>query len=138
MSLPPAKGRHEAQAKSTFPFLKLPGEIRNKIDEIILLDVDFSLRVQIPPNTSAPRRAYCNITDEYQKGGDRDDLSGQDRGSVRLTQHSYSDRPSSSHTFVAVYLFQVCKQFDQEAAPLFYGRNLFSIYGLDSCHVFLE
>lgn len=111
-------------------FFKLPGEIRNMISEYALVDSRNCLRFQAPLNGSVDR-VYLRQPDLH--GPDRDDLPqheglrGQDeRTSLDYYFTSYEKRQPLPNEKLSVALFATCKQINAEAAPLFYGGNIFS------------
>ncbi|KAF2131407.1 hypothetical protein P153DRAFT_394749 [Dothidotthia symphoricarpi CBS 119687] len=121
---------------STFPFLKLPGEIRNMVYELLLVDQNFSLRFEARGQTgqSGVRRLYL----KYPGPPDRDDLPGRQQGSLRkhcTSFETYRYEWRSKHFEFIVKTFSICHQINNEAGSVFYGKNLF-VFG-ETFHLYM-
>lgn len=126
--------------ETTFPFLQLPGEIRNIIYTYALVDTSYSIRLEA---NISKRDGRCIVRRLYRarpSDPDRDDLPGQTKGSITKPSHSFKEedpvRRSSQSSF-GVNMFQVCRQINVEAAPIFYGKNLFAFEAVPHMYAFL-
>ncbi|KAH7414508.1 hypothetical protein DE146DRAFT_38159 [Phaeosphaeria sp. MPI-PUGE-AT-0046c] len=166
VAMPPPTGQRRARKPrttsvrepdtTTFPFLKLPGEVRNMIYAYVLIDPDYAIRFEA--NTS-PRDSRSIVRRLYRaaKGPpDRDDLPAQAKGSVTKACRSYKSSsmseqqknapgvlgrfksiPSFPQAYFATALLQTCRQIDSEAAPIFYGANMFAFEAVPHMYAFL-
>ncbi|KAH7095793.1 hypothetical protein FB567DRAFT_39948 [Paraphoma chrysanthemicola] len=126
---------------TSFPFLKLPGEVRNMIYSYLLVDYDHPLRFEA---RSRVQQGRCSVRRLYRaRPGlpDRDDLPGQLKGSITKSLISYksfdSFRKAQRQMTFGVRIFEACKQINQEAAPIFYGSNLFTFEAVPHLYTFL-
>ncbi|KAI9702353.1 MAG: hypothetical protein M1836_000832 [Candelina mexicana] len=101
---------------TTFPFLKLPPEIRNQIYRLVLV---------YPSMMVSPQVAMPN-------------LSGKKTG---RKQFGIRCEPRSQEGYippqVALSLFSVCRQIYQESMPLFYHENHFYVWSGSDLQSFL-
>ncbi|KAH7080357.1 hypothetical protein BKA63DRAFT_242239 [Paraphoma chrysanthemicola] len=126
---------------TSFPFLKLPGEVRNMVYSYLLVDHDHPLRFEAQSHVQQGR---CSVRRLYRaRPGlpDRDDLPGQPKGSITKSLTSYKTfhnfRKAQRQMTFGVRIFEACKQLNQEAAPIFYGNNLFTFEAVPHLYTFL-
>lgn len=119
----------------------------------VLIDPDYAIRFEA--NTS-PRDSRSTVRRLYRAARgppDRDDLPGQTKGSISKAHRSYKSSaqaqptdigherykriPSFPQARFAVALLQTCRQIDSEAAPLFYGSNMFAFEAVPHLYAFL-
>jgi hypothetical protein len=126
---------------TTFPFLKLPGEIRNLIYAYTLVDDDHSLRFEADVSKRDGRCIVKRLYRARPGPPDRDDLPNQQKGSITKPCTSYkrfdSFRKFELQMSFAINLFQICKQINGEAASIFYGNNIFTFEAVSHLYAFL-
>lgn len=69
-----------------------------------------------------------------------DDLSGQTNASITKSRYSYKNigaiPQNHSHSTLAVHIFLVCTQVNNEAASIFYGNNMFAFCAVPDFYSF--
>jgi hypothetical protein len=122
---------------TTFPFLNLPGEIRNMIYTYAdLIDEDHSIRFETQTGRNG-RNTVCRMFRARRGPPDRDDLPGQLKGSITKACTSYRRWSGIPQMSFPVHLFQVCKQLNNEASSIFYSGNMFVFEDIPQLHIFL-
>lgn len=119
--------RLETTRRGTFPFMKLPAELRNVIYEMV---------VRFPNPGLSVRRPAERLHLESIRGMDDDDLD-LDPGEEVDRFESSDDWSDSPRFGVAVSkldlsILKVCKQIYAEAMPIFYGLNTFTMQSAES------
>jgi hypothetical protein len=127
----------QAVDETTFPFLELLGEIRNMIYHYILVDTEYSVRFR----ADVSKRDGCSIPSRLYRvrpgPPDRDDLSGQTKGSISKASHSYKLFSDLRQSGLSVNVLQVNRQIHAEAVFNFYSKNLFVFEGVPDMCAFL-
>ena len=109
---------------ATFPFLKLPAEIRNKIYAMI---VPFS-RVLISAHSPQKEVAHCKRLRPRRKAP---------TSRYHLQSDILSDTARRDFTTTTAFL-KVCRPFNQEVASLFYARTTFCFMSIKHINKFLD
>jgi hypothetical protein len=127
--------------ETTFPFLRLPGEIRNMVYYCLLVDEDYSIRFEATISKRDGRGIIRRLYRTHHGPPDRDDLPGQTKGSIAKFAQSYRRledlRDTRTYSIFSVAIFQVCHQINDEATSIFYGANLFVFDSSRNLHAFL-
>lgn len=123
--------------ETTFPFLELPGEIRNVIYRYALVDAEYSVRFE--SHISKHDGGSISVRTYRARPGppDRDDIPGQTRGSIYKPCHSYKPSSTTPQSRLSVNILQACRQINWEAASFFYGENMFSFEAVPHLYAFL-
>jgi hypothetical protein len=122
---------------TTFPFLQLPAELRLMVYNFALVDTLHTIRFGV---TTSKVDGRCIVQRFYRarRGpADRDDLPEQTKGSLTKSMKSYRPDPTFPQFVFGVNILQVCRQTNAEAAPIFYGDNMFGLEATPHLHVFL-
>ncbi|KAF2030161.1 hypothetical protein EK21DRAFT_112268 [Setomelanomma holmii] len=126
---------------TTFPFLKLPGEIRNMIYTYLLVDQDHPIRSEAWISKRDWRGIVKRLFQARPGDADRDDLPGQQKGSITKTSASYKRfdgaRRVPKQMIFAVHLLLICRQINNEAGSIFFGNNLFTFEAPAHLYTFL-
>jgi hypothetical protein len=123
--------------ETTIPFLKLPGEIRNCIYGYALIDHDYSIRFEAEKSKRDGRCIVRRLFRARPGPADRDDLPGQQKGSVSKACTSYKRVDNFQQSSFSINLLQTCRQINSEAAPIFYGLNFFLCEAVPHLYAFL-
>lgn len=112
-------------------FFDLPREIRNMIYEYALVDPQYSIRFHkgTPSNPNGRHRSFVRVYRDQPSEPDRDDLPGElQRKRHASGSQDYTRHPDEAkgNKILAVALLQTCKQINEEAASISYGRNVFT------------
>jgi hypothetical protein len=122
--------------ETTFPFLELPGEIRNMIFKFALMDAEHSVRFKAGTSKHDGRTLVRQWKRARPGPADLDDIPGQTKGSLMKTGIFY--RPYSGYRkSFDVHIFQICRQIGDEAASIFYGSNMFTFEVVPDMFAFL-
>ncbi|CAO2650423.1 Nn.00g017150.m01.CDS01 [Neocucurbitaria sp. VM-36] len=132
----PSSMSHENEL--AFPFLQLPGEIRNMIYECTLVDHHYSIRIEVIVSNCDRRYILRRLYRARPGPPDRDDLPNQQRPSLNKAYNSWKQEETFRQFSFARTLLQTCHQINEEAAPFFYGNNIFLSYAVPRLYAFLE
>lgn len=135
-----------------FPFLDLPGEVRNMIYAYVLVDPEYAIRFEANTSPRDSRSVVSRLYRATRGPPDRDDLPSQTKGSITKLYRSYKSTqikvtpgvvtrykpvPSFPQAQFVLALLQTCRQIESEAAAIFYGANMFVMEAVPHMYAFL-
>lgn len=128
---------HHAIHNDSWGFLKLPGEIRNTIYDYALVDTEQCVRFT-KSQTTRHRCQVERVVCRSARPACLLDSTGQPLGRFEYPNCNIPRARDLEHTVFSVAMLQTCKQINVEAAPIFYGKNLFSFQGQADFQSFLN
>lgn len=102
-----------------------------------MVDNEYAIRFEAFVSKRDSRSIVRRLYRAVRGPPDRDDLSGQAKGSITKMCTSYKVGCKFRQASFGVHLLQACRQIDNEAAPVFYGANMFSAEGVAHLYAFL-
>ncbi|KAF2267006.1 hypothetical protein CC78DRAFT_531093 [Lojkania enalia] len=120
--------------RATFPFMKLPGEIRNIIYGYALIDTDSIIAIEALHGGKLARRLMTKKDFDHRH---------RDLDIVEYQREILALNPGTAWKWklnnrIAAQLLLVCKNINEEATKILYVRNHFTFINAEIMYIFLR